>query len=104
MSAFDYNGAVYRRNWQPYHQRRRYYFFPQDATVEQEGFRWRNDDGTEATASWKASQDTNGLTVARAERVRLRAILDATGDPLPDGAKLQYRRTGTTTWHDVSEQ
>jgi hypothetical protein len=52
------------------------------ATAEQEGYRWRNDDGTEAGASWKAAQDTP--ITAASGKFRLRVILNATGD-LPAG-------------------
>ena len=59
------------------------------ATIEQEGFRPRNDDGTEATATWKANQDTN-ITLAADTAFRLRMLLNATGDPASIGAQLEY--------------
>ena len=60
------------------------------ASIEQEGFRFRNDDGTEATATWKANQDVN-ITLAANTAVRLRMLLNATGDPASIGAQLEYR-------------
>jgi len=60
------------------------------ATIEQEGFRPRNDDGTEATATWKANQDTN-INLAADTAFRLRILLNATGDPASIGAQLEYR-------------
>ena len=58
--------------------------------IEQEGFRPRNDDGTEATATWKANQDTN-ITLAADTAFRLRMLLNATGDPDSINAQLEYR-------------
>jgi hypothetical protein len=60
------------------------------ATIEQEGFRFRNDDGSESAATWKDSQDVN-ITLAANTSTRLRAILNATGDPASIGAQLEYR-------------
>jgi len=59
-------------------------------TIEQEGFRFRNDDGSESAATWKANQDTN-ITLAAATVVRIRMLLNATGDPASIGAQLEYR-------------
>lgn len=42
------------------------------ATLVQEHFRWRNDDGGEAGATWKAGQDTAITGVARGQNIRLR--------------------------------
>ena len=60
------------------------------ATIEQEGFRFRNDDGSESTATWKADQDVN-ITLAATTAFRLRMILNATGDPASIGAQLECR-------------
>jgi len=60
------------------------------ATIEQEGFRFRNDDGSESAATWKASQDTN-ITLAADTAARIRMLLNATGDPASIGAQLEYR-------------
>ena len=59
-------------------------------SIELEGFRFRNDDGSEATATWKANQDTN-ITLAADTAFRLREILNATGDPASMGAQAEYR-------------
>jgi hypothetical protein len=56
------------------------------ATLEQEGFRWRDDDGNESGASWLASQDSN-LSRAISTNTRLRVLVNATDDP----ASAQYR-------------
>jgi hypothetical protein len=50
------------------------------ATVEQEGYRWRNDDGDEDGASWKDAQDTD-VTHALGSNLRLRTLVNATDDP-----------------------
>lgn len=68
---------------------------------EQEGFRFRNDDGSEAAATWMASQDTNA-SVSPATLKRLRMLINVTAND-PDLAqyKLQYRKVGDDTWMDV---
>ena len=63
---------------------------PVTAVIEQEGFRFRNDDGSESAATWKASQDTN-ITLAADTAARIRMLLNATGDPDSIGAQLEYR-------------
>jgi len=60
------------------------------ATIEQEGFRFRNDDGDEDGATWKANQDVN-ITLAADTAARIRMLLNATGDPDSIGAQLEYR-------------
>jgi hypothetical protein len=72
------------------------------ATLDQEGFRFRNDDGDEAGATWKEAQDTN-LTAAKSVNTRLRVILDATGDPATAQYQLEYRRSGQL-WRKVEAE
>jgi hypothetical protein len=60
------------------------------SSIEQEGFRFRNDDGDEDGATWKADQDTN-ITLAADTAARIRMLLNATGDPSSIGAQLEYR-------------
>lgn len=67
--------------------------------LEQEGFRWRNDDGSETTATWKAAQDTN-VTVVPDQTTRLRMIVNTTGDAPSTRYKLQYRKVGAASWRD----
>lgn len=62
-------------------------------TLEQEGFRFRNDDGSESAATWRQAQDTDD-SVAVETAVRLRMIVNATGDPPTKQYQLQYRPTG----------
>lgn len=73
------------------------------ATIDQEGFRFRNDDDNEADATWKEDQDTVVSSLAKDTNVRLRMLLNATGDPATHQFKLQYRQKGdaATEWRDV---
>jgi len=69
-------------------------------TWEQEGFRFRNDDGTEITATWVAVQDTSVSLVAETN-YRLRVTSVATGNPPLTNATLQYRKVGDTDWQTI---
>jgi len=71
-------------------------------TLEQEGFRWRNDDGSESAATWKENQDVDA-TISKETNVRLRFLLNATGDPDSTQYKLQYKKTSDGTWRDMPE-
>lgn len=71
------------------------------ATLEQEGFRWRDDDGSETTATWLQAQDTDA-SVDKETPVRLRILINATNDPAAAHYKLQYKPPGTDTWEDVT--
>lgn len=68
---------------------------------EQEGFRWRADDGSESTATWLAIQDTS-ITRATLTNTRLRVLINATGDPDPAQYQLEYRKVGDTDWKKVN--
>lgn len=65
------------------------------ATVEQEGFQIRLDDGSETTATNAAAQDTS-VSIPVAEVRRLRFLLNATEDPAAVQYQLEYRLTGGT--------
>jgi len=67
-------------------------------TLEQEGFRFRNDDGSESAATWKASQDTN-IDQPKNENFRLRTLVNATGDPASSAFRLEYLRRYTLIDH-----
>lgn len=66
-------------------------------TVEQEGFRWRADDGNETAATWLAAQDTN-IIKQIGQNARLRVVLNSTLDRGSEQYRLEYRQVGTTTW------
>lgn len=69
-------------------------------SIEQEGSRGVNDDGSESTATFKAAQDTN-VSVVPGQTTRLRIIINATGDPASEQYKLQYRKVGAASWRDL---
>lgn len=71
-------------------------------TVEQEGFRWRNDDGSETTATWIASQDTN-ITQPTATNTRLRTILNDTsaGNQASTQYQLEYKLSSDSVYRPV---
>lgn len=71
------------------------------STLDQTHFRWRNDDGSETTATWAAAEDTN-VTIAALTPKRLRVEITATGDPASAAYKLQYRKVGDSTWRDIN--
>jgi len=60
--------------------------------TEQEGYRWRDDDGSESGASWLAAQDTT-IEGAVGETTRLRVLLDVDGDLASSQVTLQYKRS-----------
>jgi hypothetical protein len=63
------------------------------ATVDLEGFRFRNDDGDETAATWAAAQDAN-LTRDKAIATRLRVLLNTSGDVSTRNFRLEYRSKG----------
>jgi hypothetical protein len=67
--------------------------------LTQEGFRFRNDDGTETTATWIAAQDTN-INKAEDGIVRLRMLIDSTGVTASEQYQLEWRVSGGT-WRKV---
>jgi hypothetical protein len=68
---------------------------------EQEGFRFRQDDGSESAATWEALQDTN-VTLATETNYRLRVTsVVSVADPATATAILQYRKVGDPTWETV---
>ena len=71
--------------------------------LEQEGFRWRNDNGSESAATWKAAQDVDVTDIGKNENIRLRFLINATGDPDAKQFKLQYKKTADSEWRDMPE-
>ena len=61
-------------------------------------YRWRDDDGTETTATWLANEDTDvnrGINI----NTRLRIQVDTSGgDTGSVTLRLQYRKTGDPDW------
>ena len=69
-------------------------------TLEQEGFRFRNDDGTETSATWRQAQDVND-SITKQTNFRLRALVNATGDPATAQYQLEFRKKGTSVYKKV---
>ena len=70
-------------------------------TWEQEGARWRADDGNEAGASWLAAQDLN-ITRAQNLTTRIRILLAAGGNPDAAQMQLEFRRVGDSVWQKIT--
>ncbi|MBA4387138.1 MAG: hypothetical protein C0404_04095 [Verrucomicrobia bacterium] len=83
-------------------------FMPMAASAQylyQEHYRWRNDDGTESTASWKANADTAINGVSRGTNIRLRVSevnRYASGYTFPVTARLEYSASTNGPWAAVS--
>lgn len=78
-------------------------FAPSALTYEQEGFRWRNDNGSETTATWRQLQDVDD-SIGKEENIRVRVLSDSAGaDPPTATATLQYKRDdeAAAEWRDV---
>ncbi len=67
--------------------------------TDQEGFRFRNDDGSETTATWLADQDTN-ITRDKDLTTRLRFLVDSTGDLSASQYQLEWRKMGDSASDD----
>lgn len=66
-----------------------------DPPIEQEGFRWGVDDGSESAHTWEAAQDTN-ITLADTQSRLLRVLLNATsGDPGAKAFTLRAQKNGS---------
>lgn len=73
------------------------------ATLDQESFRFGNDDGSENAHTWAAAQDTNIFAAAGVTRLA-NIIVNATGTVGAKTFKLQVRKVGEPTWQDVPVQ
>ena len=62
-------------------------------TLEQEGFRWRNDNGSETTATWEELQDVN-MTAPILVTKRIRILVNGSGDPDPAAVQIEYKVDG----------
>lgn len=61
--------------------------------ITQAAFRWRNDDGSQTTATWKAAQNTNPASVAVDTNFRMRLGTTVASATATLATQLQYRRT-----------
>jgi hypothetical protein len=71
------------------------------ATLDQEGFRFRNDDGDEDAASFAAGQDTN-LTAPLDTNLRVRFIVNAIGDPAATQYQLEAKLSTESDYWKVA--
>lgn len=71
------------------------------ATLEQEGYRWYDDDGDEDASTALAGQDT-GVTLPAGSTARIRMLLNSTGDMATKQYKLQYKLSSAGTWTDIA--
>lgn len=62
------------------------------ATLTQSAFRFRNDDGSETTATWRQTQNTNDSNTV-STRFRLRFLLNATNNPTAQNFMLQVKKS-----------
>lgn len=74
---------------------------PAAPEYEQEGFRFRNDDGSETAATWAAAQDTNISAAAGIKRLRMLTDEKNVGNPPATRLKMQYRKVGDDGWRDL---
>jgi|MudIll2142460700_1097286.scaffolds.fasta_scaffold19192_2 hypothetical protein len=69
-------------------------------TLEQEGYRWRSDDGNETGATWLANQDAN-ITQAIDTNTRLRMLVNSTGNPDAAQFQLEWKLSTDSVWRKV---
>lgn len=70
------------------------------ANTEQTHFRFRNDNGSETTATWLAAQDTN-VTQPLSTATRLRVQVDSVGDVGATQFQLEYKKSSDTLYSVV---
>lgn len=77
-----------------------------EGAFTQTHFRWRNDNGDEDGATWKAAEDVNITGQALGVNVRLRTQMEEnTGErPARLKPKIQYREVGGYLWEDVGDK
>ena len=72
------------------------------ALLTQANWRWRNDDGTETSATWKAAQNTQAVLTTTGEVWRLRLELyNITGGSYPFYDTLQYATSTSGPWKNI---
>ncbi|MBA4388654.1 MAG: hypothetical protein C0404_11785 [Verrucomicrobia bacterium] len=73
-------------------------------TLVQEHYRWRNDDGSEAAATWKANADTAITGVTRGTNIRLRFDIANTSTSYSGAlaAALEYSTSTSGPWTPVA--
>lgn len=74
--------------------------FTEISPIEQEGFRFRNDDGSESAATWMQNQDTDA-SQSKNTNVRLRTVLDTPADPVSIPFRLEYKKSTDSVYKKV---
>jgi hypothetical protein len=69
-------------------------------TISATHFRARNDNGSETTDTWIASEDSN-ITFPLDTNVRFRYQIDSSGDPSSKSFRLEYKITSASSWSVV---
>lgn len=70
------------------------------ASLEQEGFRWRADDGDEDEATWLAAQDTS-INLSAGDKARIRFIINSNLDYKGAAFQLEYKKPSESVWQKV---
>lgn len=71
--------------------------------LEQSKYRWRNNNGNEATATWKAAENTPVTLTDANETLRLRTEYYSSFGGSSLGHSIAYSKDGGTTWRTVNE-
>lgn len=72
------------------------------ANLTQGHWRWHNNNGTEATATWKADQDST-ITITDYKAIRLRAeVYNNTGNAKTVDRGLKYATSPSGPWYNIS--
>lgn len=72
-------------------------------TLQQSKYRWRNNNGNEATATWKAAENTAITLTDANETLRLRTEYYSSLGASTLGHFIAYSKDGGTTWRTVNE-
>src|SRR5437868_11918484 len=72
------------------------------AFTTQRHWRWRNDDGSQTTATWKAAENTPAALTSSSEIFRLRIeVYNNTTDPVLLEDSLQWATATTGPWTNI---
>jgi len=71
------------------------------ATQTLSSYRFRNDDGSETTATWMAPE-ANDVVISAGKPFRVRIQVDTTGDEPSQPLTLQFRRVGDVPWTTIT--
>lgn len=73
------------------------------ANLTQSQWRWRNNDGNEASATWKADQGS-AITISDYKAIRLRMnVYNSTGDVKTMDHQLKYATSATGPWYTITD-